>query len=221
MMKTKIEWKYPASIKVYKTGSIIGMIFPIYYVTLIAILGFMWEGYNPISQLMSELGAINSPFSPIAQFLGFSAMGIVIFIFSFVLYSNIERDWSLRIGMLLLIIAGISLVLVGFFPCDAGCIDVTETGRMHSLTAIIPAIAMPTGMFFFVSPMKTDEKWESKWWQITLSLAMISLLLAPLGMLENIDQYQGIVQRIGITFPLLWIGIISIKLFKLQKTSSQ
>jgi hypothetical membrane protein len=143
-------------------------------------------------------------------------MGIVIFIYSFVLYNNLEKNWSLRIGIVLLIIAGISMVLVGFFPCDAGCVDITETGRMHTLTATIPAITMPTGMLFFISPMKTDKKWESKWWQITVILAVTSLLLAPLGMLENIDAIQGFTQRFGITFPLLWMGLISIKIFKLQ-----
>jgi hypothetical membrane protein len=217
MRSKKVEDSYPSSIKIYKTSSIIGIIFPLYYVILIALLGLMWEGYNPITQLMSELGAVNSPFSPIVQFLGFSAMGIVIFIFSFVLYNNLEKDWPLRIGIILLIIAGISMVFVGFFPCDAGCVDVTETGRMHTLTATIPAITMPTGIFFFTSTMKADKRWESKWWKITLILALTSLLLAPLGMLENIDTIQGFVQRLGITFPLLWMGLVSIKLFKLQK----
>jgi hypothetical protein len=43
----------------------------------------------------------------------------------------------------LLVIAGAGMVVVGFFPCDAGCVDVTTTGRLHSVFSMPGAIGLP------------------------------------------------------------------------------
>lgn len=43
----------------------------------------------------------------------------------------------------LLVIAGAGMVVVGFFPCDAGCVDVTRTGALHSIFSAPAAIGLP------------------------------------------------------------------------------
>lgn len=53
-----------------------GIIGPIFFFTLLTILGLIWNGYNPISTGMSEIGAIDSPFKNLMNYLGFSLLGI-------------------------------------------------------------------------------------------------------------------------------------------------
>ncbi|MFX0026371.1 MAG: hypothetical protein ACFE8M_08135 [Candidatus Hermodarchaeota archaeon] len=52
------------------------------FFTLLTILGLLWNGYNPISTRMSEIGAIDSPFQNIMNYLELSLLRIPIVIFS-------------------------------------------------------------------------------------------------------------------------------------------
>ena len=53
-----------------------GIIGPVLFFTLLTILGLMWSGYNPVTTGMSEIGAVDSPFKDIMNYLGFSLFGI-------------------------------------------------------------------------------------------------------------------------------------------------
>jgi hypothetical membrane protein len=53
-----------------------GVIGPVLFFTLLTILGLMWNGYNPMTTGMSEIGAVDSPFKDIMNYLGFSLFGI-------------------------------------------------------------------------------------------------------------------------------------------------
>ncbi|MFX1425346.1 MAG: hypothetical protein ACFFBE_02760 [Promethearchaeota archaeon] len=59
-----------------------GLIGPILFFAVLTTLGIMWEGYDPISTGMSEIGAVDSPFKVMMNYLGFSLLGIFIIIFS-------------------------------------------------------------------------------------------------------------------------------------------
>jgi hypothetical membrane protein len=124
---------------------IIGQIFFVLWLTL---LGFLWENYSPISQMMSEIGAINSPYSNLMQFGGFSLLGLTWTCFSILLYLKLYDNWAKLIGILLIFISSISMFLVGFYPCDAFCENISNTGQMHSLFAIISNLAFVFGMIF-------------------------------------------------------------------------
>jgi len=164
---------------------------------------------------MSELGAIDAPNGPIMQFGGFSLLGIFMILFSFGIYRGIRPDVVTTIGVILLVVAGIFMVAVGFFPCDPQCIDVTFTGRMHSLTAMIPAITMPWGILLLVYPMQTDPNWQGLWRPLTLILGIISVILAPMLLFSVFDPVLGLIQRLGMFIPLLWMFLSSIHLFHL------
>ena len=46
--------------KYHRIMIIIGIVSPVYYFLLLSILGLLWDGYDPISQSMSEIGAVDS-----------------------------------------------------------------------------------------------------------------------------------------------------------------
>jgi len=116
--------KLNISNKTQKLLILSGVIGPIFFFTLLTILGLMWEGYNPISTGMSEIGAVDSPFKNIMNYLGFSLLGFFIIIFSIGFKIYFTKNPQLAVGSIFLLIGGVFMFSVGFFPCDSQCIDI-------------------------------------------------------------------------------------------------
>lgn len=108
---------------------VVGVVGPIFYFMLLIILGFMWSGYNPILQSMSEIGSVVSPYKDTMNYLGFSLLGVSIALFGVGLLKMFGKGALQYLAFLLVLTAGVFMFAVGFFPCDAGCIDVTQTGK--------------------------------------------------------------------------------------------
>jgi len=189
-----------------------GIIGSIFFFTLLTILGLMWIGYNPITTGMSEIGAVNSPFKDIMNYLGFSLLGIFIAIFGIGFKAYFKNNLQLIIIFILLVIGGIFMFSVGFFPCDPQCIDVTLTGELHSITSTIPAILIPLAAMLSAYPI--SKIWGNRWGYASFSLGVFSMASGPIMLLESLYNFTGLIQRLGIGFSLLWIFIISLKINK-------
>jgi len=100
-----------------------GIIGHVTYAIVLFTLGFIQPDYNCFTQLMSELGAVNAPYSLIMNTVGFPLLGILILAFALGLQRCIKG--SFKIGPVLIALSGASLVMTGIFPCDPGCVDVT------------------------------------------------------------------------------------------------
>ncbi|NWF86916.1 DUF998 domain-containing protein [Candidatus Bathyarchaeota archaeon] len=121
--------------------------------------------------------------------------------------------------MALIIIAGVDMVIVGFFPCDQGCVNVSSTGIAHSITATIASIATTFGMLVVSLRLKKDSRWQS-YWIFTLTLAAGATFLSPLPMFPIFSPWAGLLQRLGLGLALFWMEVISIKLLRLSIRSS-
>lgn len=194
------------------TYFIVGLLAPIFYFSLLYILGMLWEGYNPITTGMSEIGAVNSPYKDIMNYLGFSILGLSITYFSFGLRKKLKKSIQNSIIFFLTFISGLFLFLVGFFPCDANCIDITFTGKMHSLISTVPAIIMPIAAMlsanYFYKNISKTLGYMSFW------LGIFSLSSGPIMFIPKIDTYSGLVQRMGIGLSLVWMMMVSYSYIK-------
>ena len=202
--------KLNISNKTQRLLALSGIIDPIFFFTLLTILGLMWIGYNPITTGMSEIGAVDSPFKDVMNYLGFSLLGIFIVIFSIGFKTYFKNNLQLTIVLILLLIGGIFMFSVGFFPCDPQCIDVTLTGELHSITSTIPAILIPLAAMLSAYPI--SKTWAKKWGYFSFFLGFLSLATGPIMFIESLFNYTGLIQRLGIGFSLLWIFIISLKM---------
>ncbi|MFX1303432.1 MAG: DUF998 domain-containing protein [Promethearchaeota archaeon] len=204
--------KLNISNKTQKILIISGVIGPIFFFILLTILGLMWDGYNPISTGMSEIGAVDSPFKNIMNYLGFSLLGIFIVIFSIGFKVYFKKNLQMKIAFILLLIGGIFMFSVGFFPCDPQCIDITLTGKLHSLTSTIPAILIPISAMFSAYPI--SRFWQNKWGYSSFFLGALSLVCGPIMFIEGLTIYSGLIQRLGTGLSLLWIFLVSLKINK-------
>lgn len=195
-----------------------GVVGPFFFFALLTILGLLWSGYNPILIGMSEIGAIDSPFKDIMNYLGFSLLGIFIVIFSIGFKAYFKKNLQLTIACILLLIGGFFMFLVGFFPCDPQCVDVTQTGQLHSLTSTFPAILIPFAAMLSAYPI--SKIWGKKWGYTSFFLGVLSMVSGPIMFIEYLNNYSGLIQRLGIGFSLFWIFIISLKIYKDTEHSS-
>lgn len=121
----------------------IGAVGPVAHVALVVALSAIVDGYDPLRDSISELGARDAPYRRLMNLAGFMGLGVALLAFAAGYHLLLRRGRLAPLATGLLIVAGGSMVAVGFFPCDPGCVDVTPTGRLHSLTSTPQAIALP------------------------------------------------------------------------------
>jgi hypothetical protein len=185
---------------------------------------FMYDGYSHVEHVISIQGAIDSPIMTQVNIL-FNLFGIFMFLFGIGLYRVYAKNWAGRIGSILFIIAGISIMFVGFFPCDAGCIDVTLTAEMHQFFAEIPLIIAAVALVFICIQEfqkgglgKTCGK-NNPWIYIIILYLIVSVVLALVHLeFESLFLNQdGLWQRLAIGIPMSLMAIVSIILYKKMK----
>ena len=191
---------------------LIGATGPVYCIALTLVLGWAWEGYDPIQQTQSELGAIDAPNGNLMNIAGFMALGAIILFFAAAYAVEIHNSaWKL-LAVGLLVLAGLGMVAVGFFPCDAGCVDVTATGRLHSTLSMPGAIGVPLAVMISSPALRADGRFGVGWQAASFWIGLVCLATGPVVALELLPDVDGLLQRFGMWLPLLWVSALSISL---------
>jgi hypothetical protein len=112
----------------------------------------------------------------------------------------------------LLVVAGVGMVVVGFFPCDAGCVDVTPTGRLHSLFSMPGAIGLPLAAMVSALVFRRDGRFSTAWQVISFWLGLVGLASGPVIAAELVGGVNGLLQRAAMWPSLLWMLAVSLKL---------
>jgi hypothetical membrane protein len=194
-----------------------GIVAPIFITILIIILGFYHPNYNHIVQYMSELGAINAPYSNIMNF-GFGFFGLLIIFFSYGLFNKFyygNKEILILFAFILIGISGLSFFLIGFFPCDPNCINFSSTGIIHSYLSDSANYTLILAQIFLIKSFKENNKFKNIYTYTLLSsiLVIIFCIIYEINIFQN---YIGLIQRISFGIPILWIEIIAIKIYKLN-----
>ncbi|MFA5303157.1 MAG: DUF998 domain-containing protein [Candidatus Nanoarchaeia archaeon] len=192
-----------------KILTLTGSIAPVFYFLLVTILGGLWTDYSPLRQHISELGSSASPFSIILN-LGFMIFALLTIIFSICLKKEFEKNNS----YIFLLIGGFFKFLTGIFPCDEKCINITFTGQLHTITTNSFSIFMPIAPIFLAPSLAKNKTYGKKWAYASVSLGIVSIISGILMHITLFSQCLGLLQRIKIGAPLLWMFIMSIKIYK-------
>ena len=81
-----------------------GVVGPIAYASVLATLGVLWPGYNPIRQYMSELGAVDAPHALVMNVFGFQLLGISMVALGLGLYRGLSKGWDTVVGVALILL---------------------------------------------------------------------------------------------------------------------
>jgi hypothetical membrane protein len=179
---------------------------------LVVVLGLLWGGYDPIRQTQSELGAVDSPYGDLMNAAGFMGMGFTILAFAAAYQLLLDDGMTQKLATVLLVVAGLGMVTVGFFPCDAGCVDVTRTGELHSIFSMPAAIGLPAAAMLSSVAFRVDGRFGPAWQAASFWLGLLTLVSGPIIAAELVGGVDGALQRGAMWIPLLWITAVSWKL---------
>lgn len=187
---------------------------PLAYIVLTLVLGWLQAGYDPVIDTQSELGAVDAPYRTVMNLVGFVGLGLTILAFAGAYAVVLDSDWATWLVAGLLSLAGLGMVIVGFFPCDAGCVDVTATGRLHGVFSMPGAVGLPTAAMVSGWVFSQDSRFGHGWSQVSFIVGLLTLATGPLIQAEIVENANGLMQRIGMWPGLLWMSAVSWELLR-------
>lgn len=190
---------------------------PLGYILVTVVLGLAQAGYDPVMDTQSELGAVDAPFRTVMN-VGFMGLGLAILAFAgaYAMVLRSGRGTWLVVG--LLTVAGVGMVIVGFFPCDSGCVDVTATGRLHGVFSMPGAIGMPAAAMVSGWVFSRDKRFGRGWPETSFVVGLVTLASGPVIQAGIMENANGLLQRLGMWPALLWMSLVSGKLLRIACT---
>lgn len=197
--------------------AIVGTAGPVAYIVLTIVLGLLWDGYNPLRDTQSELGAVDSPYQHVMNIGGLMGLGVWILAFAGAYAMVLRWIWVKTLVVLLLVVAGVGMIVVGFFPCDAGCVDVTRTGRLHGLWSAPGAFSLSAAAMASSQVFRLDGRFSMPWQFASFWGGVLSLAIGPVVGADLVPEWNGLLQRTGMWLAILWMAAVSARLAYLTK----
>lgn len=203
-----------------KLFAIAGIIAPIIYFKIVIILGLLEPGYSHMTKMMSILGGVGGIRGLTFNF-GISLVGILIILFAIGLHKSINGGNGSKIGPTLLTLGGIGLIASGYFHCNLNCTNILVEnnliGSIHMFSAFIAGMCLSIAPFFIFARLKKDPLWK-KYTLLTLITGIIANIPGIIFWITlattRFPAIEGLIQRLGIVFVLIWIEIMGLKMLK-------
>ncbi|WP_396634146.1 DUF998 domain-containing protein [Maribacter sp. R86514] len=165
-----------------------------------AIVGpLLIEDYSVVSQYISESFAINTEYGRYLQYFGYIPSGILITIFCFSAPRKLPSSKLIVAGFFgLALFYGLGTILVGIFPCDAGCptdvINSSLAQLIHNAVASLTYIFFPICLIGIGLGLKKFENYE-RLSQIAMITGIVSGIFIFSLFSDPNSGYRGILQR--------------------------
>ncbi|WP_339837920.1 DUF998 domain-containing protein [uncultured Maribacter sp.] len=177
-----------------------------------AIVGpLLIEDYSIISQYISESFASNTEYGWYLQYLGYVPSGILTAIFCFSAPYFLPKSKLIKAGFFGLgIFYGLGTILVGFFPCDAGCptkiMHSSSAQLIHNAAASLTYIFLPICILGIGLGLKKFEAFK-RLSQISMTTGIISAIFIFVLFSNPESEFRGLLQRvIEISFVILMVS---------------
>ncbi|OGZ15850.1 MAG: hypothetical protein A3J08_03515 [Candidatus Lloydbacteria bacterium RIFCSPLOWO2_02_FULL_51_11] len=188
---------------------------PLFFLALL-LFGWMTPGYDLARQFISELGAVDSPVRVLVNVFGFGLFGVFLVLFSVgVVRSSVLRTTG-KLSALFFFAAGVSMILVGVFSCDANCINTTVTGDLHNKFSFYP-FPILTVAFLLLLVDATRIK-NLRWLVPFIPLLGIPALIFRFASLPLLrEMYPGLLQRAAIGLPFFLVMLIAMGVYRTEE----
>lgn len=158
------------------------------------------DDYSVVSQYISESFAINTQYGKYLQYFGYIPSGILITIFCFSAPRKLPSSKLIVAGFFgLALFYGLGTILVGIFPCDAGCptdvMDSSLAQLIHNAVASLTYIFFPICLLGIGLGLKKFEHY-GRLSQIAIAMGIISGIFIFSLFSDPNSGYRGILQRI-------------------------
>lgn len=131
--------------------ALIGFLGVLLFVSAATLGGFQFENYDVLSQLISETAAVDAPYGKLLRWAGYIPSGILLFIFFLAAIHCFQKNTAMAMGFVgLAIFYGLGTVVVGIFPCDAGCnkefVDPSLSQFIHVAMGMLTYLFVPMSL---------------------------------------------------------------------------
>lgn len=176
------------------------------FITASILGGFQFEDYNIFSMLISESMAIDSPYGWILRYFFYVPSGILIVLFSFFSISKLPSSKLITAGLSGFgLFYGLGTILVGIFPCDAGCnkefINPSVSQIIHNISGMLTYTLTPVFILLTGFGLKGKSSFSNR----SILTAILSIVFIVVMFSSPDSGYVGLVQRIIETLFISWI----------------
>jgi len=213
--------------KIYLLVSLVGILIPISYISLLIVMGVLVPGYDHMRQMLSILGGIGGFRGDIFN-IGVGTMGGLIILFAIGFNRTVNQSKASLKGVFLFILGGLGLIGSAIMNCNRGCIiDLSQDPirALHGIFAFIASLSLTFAPLPFYSRFKQDPQWEklATFTLTTVILSIITTILFYITFVTNtLPNILGLIQRLQFLFGLIWIGVSSmVLLLALNRNSSR
>ncbi|MFU8786632.1 MAG: DUF998 domain-containing protein [Candidatus Izemoplasmataceae bacterium] len=165
----------------------------------------LYEGYNPLSQAISDLTAEDSPVKHITRvFSNLYGFLSVIVVGAFIFYSRKYPSKLLRVGILLLsLMIMISAVGYALFPLSESGYAGTFKDIMHMvITGFVVGLTLMALILLFIA-------FKNSIYKIVTLIALTLLIASPILMTFCSPDYFGVIERISVYTVVLYFGFLA------------
>ncbi len=187
---------------------IIGILGVTLFVVASLLGGYLMENYDPMTQYISESMATGTAHSKALRYYGYIPAGLLLTVFAILAPRKFPKSIWITLGFLgFTLFYGIATLIVGFFPCDAGCnkelIDPSISQIIHNLTGALTYLFVPACMILIGIGLLKFKPYK----RLSL-LGIIGGIICFLfvGLLSDpLTTYAGLFQRVIEVLFALWI----------------
>jgi hypothetical membrane protein len=187
---------------------------PFIFGITVLVVGYMTPGYNPVTQVMSELGIPGEPYAAVMNVMAFGLVGILLMGFAYAVYRAFRARWQVAAGSAMVAGAGLSFFAMAFFHCDQGCMGATPAGSLHLLFGLVAVVAALVAALTLSAVMRQEPGWGGTW---QYSLVTAILVIAILPVFLSLQDLAGLLQRIMVGIIFLWTEVLAIRIFLISR----
>lgn len=151
-------------------------------------------GYSHVSQYISELNAIGTPYDWQIGLFGFVPFGLLLAIVLILAAPLLPIRGLARVGYWMLLLEAVAYIGSAFAPCDAGCpAEGSLSQQLHNLLGLLTYL----GTCVAVVLLACGAGLRSSTRAVLLVVAMLWLLLFFAMVLPPFEPVRGLLQRTG------------------------
>lgn len=202
---------------------VFGIISALLYTSAVLIGGFLRSDYSHVSNAISELIMTNAPNKMLLDLIfTFYNSSLAIFGFSTFFYLESPRTKLLKSAAIMLGVIGVLGLLMFFFSQDPRGATVTVGGIIHIILAGIMSLLTILTIFFAGFSFGGEPKLQGlKIYSVFSGLFIIVSGGLTAVVTANGSTYMGVYERLTIGTFILWVLVLSVKLFALNTANNK
>jgi len=164
------------------------------WLLMLVVSGALKPGYSHVSQYISELNAIGTPYAWQIGLFGFVPFGLMVIAVLVLAAPLLPVRGIARVGYWMLLLEAVAYIGSAFAPCDAGCpAEGSLSQQLHNLLGLVTYL----GTFFAVVLLACGSGLRAITRMVLLIVATLWLLLFFAMVVPPMEPLRGLVQRIG------------------------